>query len=291
MTSDDASERPEGLRGYVRFSAKLARAICERIAAGETQLSICADPGMPSRNTLRRWARERSDFAKIFERAKAFGNRTGMGRPSTYCLATAHEIAVRVSEGETLTAISKDPAMPSMGTIFYWRKSNAEFAEALKQAREVLAERLCDLGWEMAQDATPKTAHLVRVQLGQLRWTAGILSPRTHGRLKATEPPEPRRSRPSWSATSSSRGTPRRASSGWWATVPTRRPCSPSATAKGSGPTRPRSSASSTPTTSPPAAPRRWRGQPTRMTPKAGAEVCFRFAAIASPNPTGAGRP
>jgi hypothetical protein len=54
MTSDDASEHPEGVRGYVRFSAKLARAICERIAAGETQLAICADPGMPSRNTLRR---------------------------------------------------------------------------------------------------------------------------------------------------------------------------------------------------------------------------------------------
>lgn len=191
--SDETPLSPPGPRGYVKFSAKLARAICARLAAGETQLAIVRDPAMPSRHTLSRWARDRPDFAKIFARAKAMGGRNAMGRPSTYCPVAAHEIAVRVSEGETLTAISGDPSLPSMGTIFYWRKSHPEFADALKHAREVLAERFCDLGWEMAMGATPKTAHLIRVQLGQLRWTAGILSPRTHGKLKATEPPEPRK--------------------------------------------------------------------------------------------------
>jgi hypothetical protein len=183
--------RPEGVRGYVQFSAKVARAICARVAAGETQAAICADPSMPSRGTLHRWARERPAFAKIFARARAFGNRNLKGQTSTYCPVVAHEIATRLSEGESLTAICRDPAMPSMGTIFYWRKSNAEFAEALRLARETLAERFSDLGWEMAQGATPETAYLTRVQLGQLRWTAAILSPRTHGRHKASEPPEP----------------------------------------------------------------------------------------------------
>lgn len=191
MTSDDPPERPEGVRGYVRFSAAVARAVCVRVAAGETQGAICADPAMPSTATLRRWAHERPAFARIFARARALGNRDGMGRASTFCPVTAHEIAARVAEGESLTAISGDPAMPSMGTIFYWRKSTPEFAEALRLARETLAERFSDLGWRMAQEATPETAHLTRVRLGQLRWTAAILSPRTHGRIKAAEPPEP----------------------------------------------------------------------------------------------------
>jgi len=200
MTSDDALPRPQGAapdpgldgaRPYVQFSARLARAICLRVAAGETQRAICADPAMPSQATLTRWARDRPAFAKIFARAKAFGNRTALGRPSTYCPAVAHEIVTRVSEGETLTAIGTDPAMPSMGTIFYWRKANADFAEALRLAREAVAERFSDLGWQMAMEATPETAHLTRVRLGQLRWNAAILSPRTHGRQKPAQPLEP----------------------------------------------------------------------------------------------------
>ncbi|HXA40444.1 MAG TPA: hypothetical protein VNW53_15710 [Phenylobacterium sp.] len=43
----------------------------------------------------------------------------------------------------------------------------------------------------MVMQATPETAYLTQVRLGQLRWTAAILGPRTHGRLKPTEPPEP----------------------------------------------------------------------------------------------------
>ena len=188
MTSEDVASRPEGVRGYVRFSAKLARVVCARVAAGESQLAICADPGMPSRATLGRWARERPAFARIFARARALGGRNPMGRPSSYCPVVAHEVLVRVTEGETLSSISRDPAMPSMDVIFHWRRTNADFAQAMRQAREVLAERFCDMGWQMAMEATPETAHLTRVRLAQLRWTAAILSPRSHGRIKASEP-------------------------------------------------------------------------------------------------------
>lgn len=193
MPSDTApaeGEQAAPPRPYVRFSARLARALCVRIAAGETQVAICGDPAMPSRATLGRWAREIPAFAKIFAHAKALGARGGGGN-STYCPVTAHEVVTRVAEGETLTSIAADPAMPSMGSLFYWRKAHPEFAEDLRIAREALAERFSDLGWRMAQEATPQTAHLTRVRLGQLRWSAAILSPRTHGKLKATEPPRP----------------------------------------------------------------------------------------------------
>jgi hypothetical protein len=172
MASDHAAGAPGEARQrpYIQYTAQLARRICIRVAAGETLKAICEDADMPARATVTRWARESARFAAIYNRAKAFGARhADVGHTSTYCALAAHEIAVRVSEGETLSDIAADPAMPSMGTIFYWKKSVPEFADALLLAREAHAERLADLGWKMALAATPQTAHLTRVETGQHR--------------------------------------------------------------------------------------------------------------------------
>ena len=57
-------------------------------------------------------------------------------------------------------------------------------------AKAILAQ-LDKLGWKLAMEATPETAFLTQVRLKQLRWTASVLGPRTHGRLKPAEPPSP----------------------------------------------------------------------------------------------------
>jgi len=179
-------------RGYVKFSARLARVLCARIAAGETLRAVCADPDMPNRGTVTRWAREQPRFARIYHRAKAAGAPPeGLGPNTTYCPVTAHEICARLAEGESLTAICDDPAMPAMWTVMHWQRRSADFADALTLARRTQAERLADAGWAMALAATPETAILTSVRLAQLRWTAAIKSPRTHGRLKPSEPPAP----------------------------------------------------------------------------------------------------
>lgn len=196
-------EGPEPLRRkrrayapYVHFSAEVARAVCHRIAAGESQASICADPQMPSIGSLRAWAKKRPAFGRTFARARAMGGRDGRSPVSTWCPIKAHEIVVRVSEGEPLTTIEKDPAMPSARTIFLWRKDHPEFAEDLRVAREVVGERFGDLGWKLAMEATPETAYLTSVRLNQLRWTAGLMAPATHGKLKPVEPELPPRPQP-----------------------------------------------------------------------------------------------
>ena len=125
---------------------------------------------MPSRNTVTRWAREIPRFGRILARARALGGRLGTAT-TTYCPVVAQEIAMRVSEGEFLTHVCRDPAMPSISTVNYWRRQNPEFAAAIRVAREAHAEGFCALGWEMATEATPETANLTRVQLEQLRWT------------------------------------------------------------------------------------------------------------------------
>ena len=60
--------------------------------------------------------------------------------------------------------------MPSLSTIFYWRRRIPEFEDTVRVAKEIQAERLADLGWEMVGEATPETAYLTHVRLTQLRW-------------------------------------------------------------------------------------------------------------------------
>lgn len=193
MASDDAA--PEGgarppVRPYVRFSAKVAREICWRTAGGESQAEICADPHMPSPLTIYRWSKKRAAFARAYARARALGS--GMVKTrSSFCPAAANEIVARISEGEMLSSITADAHLPCLATVKRWAATYPEFAEEMRLAREVLAERFSDLGWKLAMEATPETAYLTQVRLGQLRWTTAVLGPRTHGRLKPTEPPQP----------------------------------------------------------------------------------------------------
>lgn len=46
------------------------RAVCERIAAGESLVAICADPAMPIQATVNRWLANNPDFAIAFAQAQ-----------------------------------------------------------------------------------------------------------------------------------------------------------------------------------------------------------------------------
>jgi hypothetical protein len=87
----------------------------------------------------------------------------------------------------SLTKIGADPAMPCLSTLMRWRRFHREFEQLVALGKQVQAERFCDAGWEMAMAATPETAYLTHVRLGQLRWMAGVMAPRTF-RIKPVEP-------------------------------------------------------------------------------------------------------
>lgn len=183
-----ATRRRRAARAAVKFSAALGRAICARVASGESQMAICAEEGMPSRATLWRWVKEMPRFAAEFQRARqAGGVARANGRLSTFCQATADEIFARLCEGEPLISICADPAMPCFSTVYYWRRQFPDFAEAMRVAREIQGERFCDLGWEIAKQVIPEAAYATDVKLRQLRWMAGVLAPKRFGRIKPVE--------------------------------------------------------------------------------------------------------
>lgn len=56
--------------GQWRYTDTLARTICDRLAAGESLLSICRDPAMPGYSTVLRWADQNTDFQAAYQRAR-----------------------------------------------------------------------------------------------------------------------------------------------------------------------------------------------------------------------------
>ena len=87
----------------------------------------------------------------------------------------------RVSQGEMLGAICADPLTPSLRTVM-------RGARTIPTSPTTCARRGrgWPSGWATWAGRWPwgrrrETAYLTQVQLGQLRWTAAVLGPRTHG--------------------------------------------------------------------------------------------------------------
>lgn len=52
------------------FTEALAREICERLAGGETLVSICLDEDMPNEATVYRWRNLNADFSRDYAHAR-----------------------------------------------------------------------------------------------------------------------------------------------------------------------------------------------------------------------------
>jgi hypothetical protein len=82
-----------------------------------------------------------------FERQLGFGGPFGRtGRPSGYCEEIAEAILERLLMGEALTAVCRDPAMPSAGSVYNWLKAAPEFLaryRATKAAVEWAMVEVC----------------------------------------------------------------------------------------------------------------------------------------------------
>jgi hypothetical protein len=186
-----------------RYTEVMAQTICARLAAGATLSAVCADPAMPSKPTLAKWAAQRPDFAAALNEARAVARREAEraasarlrrrlarlaargraepGPPSAYSDVVAETICRRIAHGETLVDICRDPGLPSHVTVNAWMRRNPAFAYMVGLAREQQAGLKLDLAWKIARDATPATLGVARLQIQTLRWQAARLAPRTLG--------------------------------------------------------------------------------------------------------------
>jgi hypothetical protein len=182
---------PRGLYAST-YDPELGAAICRRLAGGESLRSICrADASMPTEKTVWNWARAYEEFrmmkahalatarerslaaqaerdAARWGREKPFGGPRGRtGRPSGYCEAVADAILERLVVGEGLEAVCRDPAMPSVATVYGWLRRYPEFLEGYRQIKggveEAMVELACaDLPWLGERKSWPILHRTVR---------------------------------------------------------------------------------------------------------------------------------
>lgn len=77
-----------------------------------------------------------------------------IGRPTVMTPETCDEIVERLSNGETLSAICRDPEMPGRSTVTYHKAENSVFAERYMQARQEQMDTWADQTVDIADDGT-----------------------------------------------------------------------------------------------------------------------------------------
>ncbi|WP_334161054.1 hypothetical protein [Phenylobacterium sp.] len=102
--------------------------LLERVAAGETMMSVCAAPHMPSYFTVRLWARADPAVAEQLRVARLQG---AWRRRYMFDEARAEAVLVRVRAGEKLHHVLAAPDMPSRRVFAYWRATQSHVAEEL----------------------------------------------------------------------------------------------------------------------------------------------------------------
>jgi transposase-like protein len=182
------------------YSADLGLAICARVAAGESVAAICRDLGSPDATTVRNWTTAHPEFgaalasarrtariaARLADRRARARKAAGRERPpqgaavSTYTREAAEAICSRIANGESMTSIARDPALPSYETIYRWIAAHDEFEDLYVTARQVQADYLFDEARDVALGAQPGNVWVARLQFDVIRWQTARMAPKKY---------------------------------------------------------------------------------------------------------------
>ena len=114
----------------------LKPAIAARVLAGEALMAVCAQPGWPSYGSVYAWARADAAFGAQLADARRRG---AWRRRWFFDEAVAQALLARLAEGQPITAVLRDPAMPSRRVYAYWRATQAHFQEEVCRLKAVHA--------------------------------------------------------------------------------------------------------------------------------------------------------
>ena len=119
------------------------------------------------------------------------------GRPSLYTDKLAAKICRRLAAGESLRAICRDNAMPSISTVMGWLfdgnhdKFSEQYARAREAQAEIRADEIVDIADDDTNDfAADKDGKLVansehiqrsRLRVDARKWIAAKLLPKRYG--------------------------------------------------------------------------------------------------------------
>lgn len=92
---------------------------------------------------------------------------------TSYSHSIGDLICEKVRTGTTISAIARDPQMPSLSAIYAWMSTNVEFKRRINDARKARAEHYHDLALDIALSTDNKDEVPVnRLKIDTLKWAA-----------------------------------------------------------------------------------------------------------------------
>lgn len=136
----EAPRKPR--KPYVRWSEAVAARVCYGLARGISLRRLGERPDMPSPQQVRAWMRARPQFAANVRLARRIGGVDRPGRHDGYDPLIAEEVFQRLSRGEPLHHIARDPALPSLMTLYNWMRRRPRFARLVWLGRDLHLDRV-----------------------------------------------------------------------------------------------------------------------------------------------------
>lgn len=98
-----------------------------------------------------------------------------------YSFAELFFSTIATSTNSLFRILHDNPSFPPYSQLMHWKKTRPWFKEAWQHAREAQAEFLIQQTLDIAKAATPKTAHVARVQFDIYRYIASRFAPAIYG--------------------------------------------------------------------------------------------------------------
>jgi len=171
------------------FTPSMVSKVISLISNGISLSDINKMDGLPGKRTILQWVNKHPSFEKQYKKAC-----NAPGAPKLKMdQAIADEILLRLSEGETLTDIVKDSHMPTVSTVYEWRRLYSPFMDAYTRARQDQADSYADKMNTLAAKCRNELSDLTdarlsnawketyRMELDALKWTSSKLKPQLYG--------------------------------------------------------------------------------------------------------------
>jgi hypothetical protein len=108
--------------------------------------------------------------AAVRIKARSVRRRKDGSRVIEYSDSLAAEVCERIARGEVWSRIGGTDGMPEYSTLYYWRDTRPDFAEALARAQAAGNEMRADEVLAVSQEATRDTIQEDRLHVGSLKW-------------------------------------------------------------------------------------------------------------------------
>jgi len=133
----------------------------------------------PHRDRLDAWKRERPDFAQALKDAAQFAREARDPAWARFDPAVADQIVLRLSKGETVPDLARDPAMPGETALRRWRRRHPHFDTVLKIAKQAGHRRRMQARSACTPALTEAIAHHI-LHGGSLRSAAQAVAGAPH---------------------------------------------------------------------------------------------------------------